>query len=39
MSIDKWTYLQDRNRLMTQKINLWLLEGKGQERDKLEVWD
>ena len=36
--IYKWTYIQKRKRLQTQKINLWLPEGKDQAK-RQGVWD
>ena len=34
----KWTYLQNRNRLIDIKTNLWLPQRKGG-REKFETWD
>ena len=35
---DKWTYLQNRNRLKDLGENLWLAKGKGERRDKLGIY-
>ena len=35
---DKWTYLQNRNRLKDLGKNLWLAKGKGGRRDKLGIY-